>query len=90
MNKERDDKVIEYLNSPLANPVRLAIALYLLPREGAYFTTIAEALGLTPGNLRHHLNVLLKEGIIVEKYVLLGRPQKYIALTRRGAQELEK
>jgi len=90
LSKERNDKVDEYLNSPLANPVRLTIALYLLPREGACFKTIAEALGLTPGNLRHHLNVLRKEGMIEEKYILRGRPRKYIVLTRKGACELEK
>ena len=80
----------EIARSPLGNPVRLAIALYLLPRQGAYFATIAEALGLSPGNLRHHLNVMQRHGLIEEKYVIDKRPRKLIALTMKGARELNR
>jgi DNA-binding MarR family transcriptional regulator len=72
----------------LSNPIRLAIALYLLPREGAYFAKIARDLGLTRGNLRHHLDRLIEEGIIEEKIVFRNRPRKYISLTLKGAEEL--
>ena len=90
-NNKKDAKILrEISESPLGNPVRLAIALYLLPRKGAYFTVIAEALGLTKGNLRHHLNIMLKQGLIEEKYVLSNRPRKYISLTTKGAVELNK
>ncbi len=90
-NNNEDKRIIrEISESPLGNPVRLAIALYLLPRKGAYFITIAKALGLTRGNLRHHLNIMLKQGLIEEKYVLSNRPRKYISLTTRGAKELNK
>ncbi len=84
------EELRELLRSPLANPVRLAIALYLLPRRGAYFSSIAHALGVTPGNSRHHLNVLIEHGIVEEKYVFSNRPRKLIVLTMKGAQELNK
>ena len=80
----------EIAKSPLGNPVRLAIALYLLPRRGAYFATIAKALGLSHGNLRHHLNVMLQYGLIEERYVIDKRPRKLIILTMKGARELNK
>lgn len=80
----------EIAKSPLGNPVRLAIALYLLPRRGAYFATIAKALGLSPGNLRHHLNVMLQHGLVEEKYVIEERPRKLVILTLKGARELNK
>ncbi len=90
-NNEEESRILrEISESTLSNPVRLAIALYLLPRKGAYFTTIAEALGLTRGNLRHHLNMMLKQGLVEEKYVLSNRPRKYISLTTKGAKELSK
>ncbi len=90
-NNKEDAKILrEISESPLGNPVRLAVALYLLPRKGAYFTAIAKALGLTKGNLRHHLNIMLKQGLIEEKYVLSNRPRKYISLTTKGAVELNK
>ncbi len=76
--------------SPLGNPIRLAIALYLLPRQGAYFSSIAKALGLSHGNLRHHLNVMLQHGLIEERYVIDKRPRKLIILTMKGARELNK
>lgn len=90
-NDEEESRILrEISESTLSNPVRLAIALYLLPRKGAYFTTIAEALGLTRGNLRHHLNMMLKQGLVEEKFVLSNRPRKYVSLTTKGAKELSK
>ncbi len=90
-NDKEESKILhEISGSTLSNPIRLAIALYLLPRKGAYFTAIAEALGLTRGNLRHHLNMMLKQGLVEEKYVLSNRPRKYISLTTKGAKELSK
>ncbi|NPA96682.1 MAG: helix-turn-helix transcriptional regulator [Crenarchaeota archaeon] len=90
VGSEGAEELRELLRSPLANPVRLAIALYLLPRRGAYFSSIARALGITPGNLRHHLNVLIRHGIVEEKHVFSERPRKLITLTSRGAEELSK
>ena len=88
-NKDSSD-LGEIARSPLGNPVRLAIALYLLPRRGAYFASIAKALGLSHGNLRHHLNVMLQHGLIEERYVIDKRPRKLIMLTMKGARELNK
>ncbi len=80
----------EIARSPLGNPVRLAIALYLLPRRGAYFASIAKTLGLSHGNLRHHLNVMLQHGLIEERHVIDKQPRKLVRLTMKGARELNK
>ncbi len=76
--------------NPLSNPTRLAIALYLLPRRGAYFITIAKDLGLTPGNLRYHLDSMIRDGLVEEKYVFGERPRKYIQLTVKGSMEVKR
>ena len=85
-----DDELQHLLNHPLLHPVRLAIALYLLPREGAYLSDIAKALGITFGNLRYHLDTLAQHGYIEERIVFRERPRKLVRLTPRGAEELRK
>jgi DNA-binding MarR family transcriptional regulator len=89
LKEDENMKLLREISSNvLSNPIRLAIALYLLPRKGAYFTKIAVDLGLTRGNLRHHLDRLIQEGIIEEKIVFSNRPRKYVSLTLKGAEEL--
>lgn len=43
-----------------------------------------EALRLSPGNLRHHLNVMQRHGLIEERYVIDRKPRKLITLTLEG------
>ena len=74
-------------NNVLGNPIRLAIMLYLLPRERALFINIQNALQITPGNLDSHLRTLKKEGYVKIKKVIADRPRTMIVMTDRGAQE---
>ena len=80
----------ELADSPLGNPTRLAIALYLLSRERTTFIELARALKLTPGNLGFHLRELENAGIVKTYYGFGKRPRKFVKLTERGTDELEK
>ncbi len=80
----------ELADSPLGNPTRLAIALYLLSRERTTFIELAKALKLTPGNLDFHLKALKKAGIVKTYYGFGKRPRKFVELTEGGVNELEK
>ncbi len=79
----------ELAKSPLGNPIRLAIALYLLSRERAMFMDMVRALNLTPGNLGFHLREMEKRGIVKTYYRIGKRPTKFVELTDVGVQELE-
>ena len=83
------DKLARLSKSPLGNPTRLAIALYLLSREKATFTSLRKALNLTPGNLEFHLKAL-EEAEIVRTYYGFGkRPRKFVEITDEGVGELK-
>jgi len=84
------EKLRELASSPLGNPTRLAIALYLLSRERTTFAELAKALKLTPGNLDFHLRSLEKAGIIKTYYGFGRRPRKFVELSEKGTDELEK
>ncbi|EHR79695.1 ArsR family transcriptional regulator [Thermococcus litoralis DSM 5473] len=77
-------------NSVLGNPIRLAIMLYLLPRERALFRDLLEVLEVTPGNLDSHLRVLEKAGYVKLKKVFSDRPRTAVEITQKGAQETGK
>ncbi|WP_457742289.1 transcriptional regulator [Thermococcus sp.] len=84
------DELARLSKSPLGNPTRLAIALYLLPRERTTFASLRKALKLTPGNLEFHLRAL-EEARIVKIYYGFGkRPRKFVEITDEGVVELEK
>ncbi len=76
--------------SPLSNPIRLAIALYLLSRERAMFMDMVRALNLTPGNLEFHLREMERRGVVKTYYRIGKRPTKFAELTEVGVHELEK
>jgi DNA-binding MarR family transcriptional regulator len=84
------EKLRELSASPLGNPTRLAIALYLLSRERSTFIEIAKALKMTPGNVEFHLKALEKAGIVRTYYGFGRRPRKFVELTEKGIKELEK
>jgi DNA-binding MarR family transcriptional regulator len=84
------EKLRELANSPLGNPTRLAIALYLLSRERSTFIEIAKALKMTPGNVEFHLKAPEKAGIVRTYYGFGRRPRKFVELTEKGTGELEK
>ncbi len=84
------DELARLSKSPLGNPTRLAIALYLLPRERATFAGLRKALKLTPGNLEFHLRALEEAGIVKTYYGFGKRPRKFVEITDEGVAELEK
>jgi len=83
------DELAKLSKSPLGNPTRLAIALYLLSRERASFTGLRKALKLTPGNLEFHLNALEEAGIVRTYYGFGKRPRKFVEITEAGVGELK-
>ncbi|WP_297067598.1 transcriptional regulator [Thermococcus sp.] len=84
------ERLRELADSPLGNPTRLAIALYLLSRERTTFIELVKALNFTPGNLEFHLKALEKAGLVRTYYGFGKRPRKFVELTERGTDELEK
>jgi len=57
--------------------------LYLHRRAG--FTELQRLLGLSPGNLDHHLRRLSEAGYVKTRYVLDWRPLKVVEITSLGA-----
>jgi DNA-binding MarR family transcriptional regulator len=85
----KEEKLRKLATSPLGNPTRLAIALYLLSRERSTFIELAKALKMTPGNVEFHLNALEKAGIVRTYYGFGKRPRKFVEITEKGIEELE-
>ena len=75
--------------SPLGNPTRLAIALYLLSRERTTFVELRKAVKLTSGNLEFHLKALEEAGIVRTYYGFGKRPRKFVEITDKGVGELK-
>jgi len=82
------EKLARLSKSPLGNPTRLAIALYLLSRERATFASLRKALKLTAGNLEFHLKALEEAGIVRTYYGFGKRPRKFVEITEEGVKEL--
>ena len=82
------DELAGLSKSPLGNPTRLAIALYLLSRERTTFSDLRKALKLTPGNLEFHLKALEDAGIVKTYHGFGRRPRKFVELTEEGVEEL--
>ena len=73
------------INSVIHNPARLAILLFLLPRNKESFRIIQKVLGLTAGNLSSHLKKLEQAGLVeVEKTFQKAKPITIIHLTLLG------
>ncbi|MBN2334794.1 transcriptional regulator [Candidatus Bathyarchaeota archaeon] len=58
--------------------------LYLHRRVG--FTELQRLLGVTPGNLDHHLRKLVEAGYVKTSHVLDWRPLKVVEITSVGAE----
>ena len=82
------EKLAKLSKSPLGNPTRLAIALYLLSRERTTFASLRKALNLTAGNLEFHLKALEDAGIVRTYYGFGKRPRKFVEITEEGVKEL--
>jgi DNA-binding MarR family transcriptional regulator len=60
--------------------------LYLYRRVG--FTELQRLLGVSPGNLDHHLRRLSEAGYVKTSRVLDWRPLKVVEITSLGAEKL--
>jgi DNA-binding MarR family transcriptional regulator len=83
------DELAGLSKSPLGNPTRLAIALYLLSRERTTFSDMRKALKLTSGNLEFHLKALEDAGIVRTYHGFGRRPRKFVEITDKGTEELK-
>lgn len=84
------EKVVEPLELPERQGIfsaqqRFTIMLLLYLHKSAGFTELQKLLGLTPGNLDHHLRKLEEVGYIKTRHILDWRPLKVIEITKTGA-----
>jgi DNA-binding MarR family transcriptional regulator len=66
---------------------RFTIMFLLYLHEKAGFTELQRLLGVTPGNLDHHLRKLAEVGYVKTRHVLDWRPLKVVEITSLGARE---
>jgi len=70
--------------------VRLGILAVLQEVERADFATLADLLGLTPGNLSRNLTVLEEHGyVVIEKTFEGRRPRTWVQATGGGRAALD-
>ncbi|WP_456367082.1 transcriptional regulator [Thermococcus sp.] len=74
-------------NHVLGNPTRLAVMIYLLPRDRVLFKELLSVLDLTPGNLDSHLRTLEKAGYVKVYKVFADRPRTAVRITDEGARK---
>jgi DNA-binding MarR family transcriptional regulator len=71
-------------------PTRLQIFAFLYRHGTAEFTTVAESLDLTEGNLSSHLQTMEdEEAVLVEKEFVDRKPQTTYRLTGFGREKFE-
>ncbi len=68
----------------LIDRYRLAIMLYLSLRDKARFKDIADGLGLSAGNLAHHLKILEEKGYVKVDKIWKDLRGRVISLTPEG------
>lgn len=64
---------------------RFTIMLLLYLHKKAGFTELQNLLGLTPGNLDHHIRRLEEVGYVKTRHVLDWRPLKVVEISKLGA-----
>lgn len=80
---------INDLDRVVHEPARLAILTVLSACEGADFTFLQRATGLTNGNLSAHLSKLEMAGLVgIAKQFLGKRPQTMVSLTALGRDQI--
>ena len=79
-------------NKLFAPSVRLSIMILLLSHKKINFSELSKLLGLTPGNLDHHLKQLEKADYIkvYKKLSPLRKPLTMIRITKGGKVSFEK
>ena len=89
VNKSQLKDIVK-LDDIIHTPARLALMMFLLPREKAVFTEIQEALGLTAGNLSSHIKKLeINEFIEVQKAFVKAKPTTIIYITSKGLKAMQ-
>jgi DNA-binding MarR family transcriptional regulator len=73
---------------PFSSPKRLALVLLIYLRGRVGFTDLQKLLGLTPGNLDHHLRSLQDQGIVKMRKRFSWRPIVMVEITPEGAEAL--
>ena len=83
-------KDIVNLDDIIHTPARLALMMFLLPREKAVFTEIQNALELTAGNLSSHIKKLeANQFIEVQKAFIKAKPTTIIYITAKGLKAMQ-
>jgi DNA-binding MarR family transcriptional regulator len=65
---------------------RFTIMFLLYLHRSAGFTELQRLLGVSPGNLDHHLRRLSEAGYVKTRHVLDWRPLKVVEITGLGAR----
>lgn len=81
-------KLIEF-NAVLGDGVRLAIMLYLRIKGRARFSELASVLGVSPGRLAHHLEVLERANYVVVDRMREDLRGRIVKITPDGAEALK-
>jgi DNA-binding MarR family transcriptional regulator len=90
MQLEEEIKRIIELNKALGDGVRLAIMLYLQIKGKAGFTELASGLGISPGRLAHHLDILERLNYVVVSRSWDDLRRRTIRPTSKGLDALKK
>ncbi|MHA2251133.1 MAG: transcriptional regulator [Candidatus Kariarchaeaceae archaeon] len=91
MSDEGLYKDLSKIDTALHAPARIAVMVFLLPRNHAKFSTIQKALGVTAGNLSSHLKKLSRSSYIdIEKTFVDEKPLTVIHLTPEGQRAIVK
>ncbi|HID05146.1 MAG TPA: ArsR family transcriptional regulator [Aigarchaeota archaeon] len=85
-----EDRIREIIESEgiLFDRHRLAIMLYLSIKGRARFKEISEGLGLSPGNLAHHLKMLEERNYVRVDKVWRDLRARVVSLTPEGVAAL--
>ena len=89
-NPDSLENLIEKLDSPLHEPVRLGILILLHFHKELAFSTLQKALGVTSGNLNTHLSRLESDELIISQKTFVNlRPRTVITITSEGRYALK-
>ncbi|MBV9847271.1 MAG: transcriptional regulator [Kutzneria sp.] len=89
MSSPSQDHPTRGLDDVVHQRTRLGILTVLVEAKSADFTTLADILGLTAGNLSRNLSVLADHGYVrIEKTFDKRRPRTWISVTPEGVRIL--
>ncbi|MFW9997523.1 MAG: transcriptional regulator [Candidatus Odinarchaeota archaeon] len=77
---------VSWKDKNVSEPVRFIIMLVLYLNGEMDFTSLQQLLGLTPGNLDHHVKTLIKAGYVTKKKLISYRILTIIMITSKGKE----